>query len=407
MFKLGMITIASLTSLAFTGCASDGDDGRDGDDGAAGQNGAPGTNGQNGQNGSDGAQGPAGPQQPLPAVYTLANANGSNEVASYLRATTGTLSRQGRYSTGGNGTGAGLGSQGAIVYHAPLKRFFAVNAGNSTISMLALDPTGALSTMSTIASGGTRPVSLTVHDDVVYVANQGVLGGAAVNASISGFKVSGNNLVPIANSTRPLSGTGDVRPTNISFSPDGKFLVVAERFANRLDTFAVTNGVAQPGSFQTSAGAQPFAFDFSPEGHLIVAEVGDGSATGSSVSSYSLSSTGVLTPITSALATLQGAACWLVVSGGYAYVANAASATITGVVISETGALSLRDASGATIATGAGAIDLAVTPDRGTLYSLAGNPRAIHIFTISADGGLTAQAPLPGVPTTAVGLAVR
>lgn len=407
MSKLGMITIASLTALSFTGCVSDGDDGTRGPAGSDGAAGPAGPAGSNGSNGSDGAQGPAGPQQPLPAVYTLANANGSNEVASYLRATTGTLSRQGRYSTGGNGTGAGLGSQGAVVYNAPLKRFFAVNAGNNTISMLALDSSGALSTMSTVASGGTRPVSLTVYDDLVYVANQGALGGAAVNATISGFKVQGNSLVPIASSTRPLSGTGDVRPTDITFSPDGKFLVVAERFANRLDTFAVTNGVAQAGSFQTSAGAQPFAFDFSPEGHLIVAEVGDGSATGSTVSSYALSATGALTPITSALATLQGAACWIVVSGGYAYVANAASATITGVVIAETGALSLRDASGVTIATGAGATDLAVTPDRGTLYSLAGNPRAIHIFTIGADGGLTAQAPLPGVPATAVGLAVR
>lgn len=401
MFKLGMITIASLSSLAFTACISDGDDGQDGADGA---NGADGSAGQNGQDGKDGA--PA-PTQPLPGVYTLANADGGNEIATYLRAQSGALSRQGRYATGGNGSGGGLGSQGALVYSGELRRFFAVNAGNNTISMLGLDGSGALTTMATVASGGVRPVSLTVHDDVLYVAHQGSLGNAAVNASISGFKVQGQTLAPIAGSTRPLSGTGDVRPTQISFSPDGKFLVVAERFANRLDTFAVQNGVAQPGSFQTSAGSQPFAFDFSPEGHLIVAEVGDGSATGSTASSYALSAAGALTPITSALATRQGAACWLVVAGGYAFVANAASATITGVAIAENGQLTLRDASGVTATTGAGATDLAVTPDRGTLYSLAGNPRAIHIFSIGADGGLTAQAPLSGVPASAVGLAVR
>jgi hypothetical protein len=47
------------------------------------------------------------------------------------------------------------------------------------------------------------------------------------------------------------------------------------------------------------------------------------------------------------------------------------------------------------------------TPDRGTLYSLAGSPRALHIFTISADGGLTAMPALSGVPATAVGLVAR
>jgi hypothetical protein len=37
---------------------------------------------------------------------------------------------------------------------------------------------------------------------------------------------------------------------------------------------------------------------------------------------------------------------------------------------------------------GPGAINLAVTPGRGFLYSLAGSPRAIQIFGIEPDGGL-------------------
>jgi 6-phosphogluconolactonase (cycloisomerase 2 family) len=395
--------IAAL-SLLISGCVQDGEDGARG---APGADGTAGTDGDAGPAGPKGDPGEPGPQLPLPAVYTLANASGPNQVASYLRASSGNLSRQGRFTTGGQGTGGGLGSQGALVYHAAQKRFFAVNPGDATISMLALGSDGELTALSTVASGGVRPVSLAVRGDLVYVANQGTLGGAAVNANISGFKISGSTLVPIAGSTQPLSGSGDVRPTDLELSPDGKFLIVAERFTNRLDTFAIVDGVARPGNFQASAGLQPFAFDFSPEGHLIVAEVGDGTATGSSVSSYSLSATGVLTPITSALPTNQGAACWLVVAGGYAYVANAATANITGVAIAESGELALRDASGVTAVTGSGAIDLAVAPDRGFLYSLAGNPRAIHIFSISADGGLTAHPPLPSVPATAVGLAAR
>lgn len=396
MYKLGFIAVLS---FGLGACVTDGEDGAAGQAGAAGANGA---------NGSDGMTGPAGPEVALPGVYTLANASGPNQVAAYLRGSSGNLSRQGRFDTSGTGLGAGLGSQGSLVFNAKMQRFFAVNAGDNTISMLAIDTDGNLSMLSKVASGGTRPVSITVHGNMVYVANQGDLAaGAAVNPNISGFQVQGDKLVAVANSTRALSATTDVHPTDIAFTPDGKFLVVAERLASKLDTFAVANGVAQAGSFQASAGMQPFAFDWSPEGYLVVAEVGTGTATGSSVSSYSISATGALLPVTSALATSQGAACWLVTAGGYAYIANAASATITGVNVSETGVLTLHDANGMTATTGMGATDLAVSPDRGYLYSLSGNPRTITAFEIHADGGLAGMVPLPGVAASAVGLAAR
>lgn len=399
MFKLGFFAVLSVAIPVGAGaCAVDGEDGQDGADGQAGVAGAPGAQGE---------PGPAGPQLPLPGVYTLANASAGNQVASYIRASNGTLSRGARYATGGAGLGAGVGSQGALVFDAASQRFFAVNPGDDTISMLALGAGGNLSLLTKVASGGKRPVSVTVFGDTVYVANQGDLTAATVNASISGFRIDGAGLTPIAGSTRPLSGTGDVRPTDIAFSPDGQHLVVAERFAHKLDTFAVVNGVAQAGNFQTSSGMQPFAFDWSPEGDLVVAEVGAGTATSSSVSSYAISPGGALTPITSSLATGQGAACWLVVAGGRAYIANAASGTITGVDIAETGALALHDASGVTASPGGGAIDLAVTPDRGYLYSLAGNPRVLHVYEIGTDGSLAERAPLTDIPATAVGLAAR
>lgn len=398
MYKLGFIAVLS---FGFGACVMDGHDG------AAGPAGPAGTNGADGSAGPMGSTGEPGPQLALPGVYTLANASGPNEVAAYLRASDGNLSRQGRFATNGSGLGAGLGSQGSLVFDAKSQRFFAVNAGDNTISMLAIDTDGHLSTLAMVPSGGIRPVSITVHGDMVYVANQGDLTAAAVNANISGFQLQGNKLVAIAGSTRALSATTDVHPTDIAFSPDGKFLVVAERLASKLDTFAVVNGVAQAGSFQASAGMQPFAFDWSPEGYLVVAEVGTGAPGASSVSSYSISTTGALAPITSALPTLQSAACWLVTAGGYAYIANAASANITGIAVSETGVLTLHDANGITATTGSGATDLAVSPDRGYLYSLSGNPRTIQAFEIHADGGLMGMAPLSGVSATAVGLAAR
>ena len=398
MRRIGFIVALG---LGIGGCASNG---KDGTQGAQGPQGPAGSNGSDGQNGG---QGPAGPEIALPGVYTLTNATGTNQVAAYLRAETGILSRDGHYDTGGAGTNAGLGSQGALAFDARTQRFFAVNAGDNSISMLALDADGAITATSTVPSGGKHPVSIAVHGDLVYVVNQGDTTATPVGANISGFRVDNDALTAIAGSTQPLSGTTDVHPTEIGFSPDGAYVVVAERLAGKLDTFKLVSGVAQAGSFQASAGQQPFAFDWSPEGFLIVAEVGSGAANGSSVSSYAIDGSGALTAVTSAMPTHQTAACWLVVAGGYAYIANAQSANLTGVDIGEDGSLALHEDSGITATTAGGSTDLAVTPDRGYLYALAGNPKSIYIFGIDLDGGLTPMSALPTTATAPAGLVAR
>lgn len=105
--------------------------------GAAGSAGSAGPAGPAGPQGEAGAQGPAGPvpeaatSAPF-AVYILSNDAVSNTIIEYARSsTTGALTAFGEYPTGGAGTGAGLGSQGALVFDATSDHLFAVNAGDS------------------------------------------------------------------------------------------------------------------------------------------------------------------------------------------------------------------------------------------------------------------------------------
>ena len=49
-------------------------------------------------------------------VYTLSNKTDGNKVMSYRRTANGKLSFDEAYPTGGNGTGGGLGNQGAVVF---------------------------------------------------------------------------------------------------------------------------------------------------------------------------------------------------------------------------------------------------------------------------------------------------
>src|SRR3954447_4671912 len=65
-------------------------------------------------------------------VYVLSNSPAGNAVLDYARAADGSLSGPVSYPTGGNGTGAGLGSHGSIILDGD--DLYAVNAGSNSIS---------------------------------------------------------------------------------------------------------------------------------------------------------------------------------------------------------------------------------------------------------------------------------
>ena len=335
------------------------------------------------------------------AVYTLTNAAAGNAVKVFDRAGDGSLSADGQVATGGAGSGTGLGNQGALVLDGHL--LFAVNAGSDSISFLRVEG-GGLELVDTVGSGGDLPISLTVHDDLLYVLNAGA------SANISGFEVSrGGNLSPLAGSTRPLSGNAP-GPAQISFDPAGETLVVTEKDTNLIDTYQVDPGTGLAGApnTQASAGATPFGFAFDKRGHLIVSEAFGGATDQSAVSSYEVTD-GVIDPISPSVRTTETAACWIVVTknGRFAYTTNTGSGSISGYRVGRDGALSLLDGDGETGLTGPGPIDMALSGSSRFLYSLNSGDGTISGFRVRTDGGLGSIGGVGGLPGTASGLAAR
>jgi 6-phosphogluconolactonase len=285
------------------------------------------------------------------AVYALTNQATNNAVAVFARSADGALTWLANVPTGGNGAGSSLGSQGALASSEDGRWIFAVNAGSNDVSVFRVDGRG-LSLASRSLSGGIRPISLTVHDDVLYVLNAGGDG------NISGFRVESDGaLSSILGSTQALSGTA-VGPAQVSFSPNGRWLVVTEKATNRLDVFAVNAaGVASGVMTTASAGGTPFGFAFGHRDELFVSE-----AAGSA-SSYEIGADGSLTVASGAVVTHQGAPCWAVVTknGKFGYTANAQGGSISGFAIGNDGAISLIDADGRTAVVGGGNIDLALS----------------------------------------------
>jgi 6-phosphogluconolactonase len=337
------------------------------------------------------------------AVYALTNAPGGNAVIAWDRASDGTLTEAGTYATGGLGNGAGLGSQGAIVVSANHQWLFAVNPGSNDVSSFRI-ATDGLELAGRASSGGTLPTSLTVYKNLLYVLNAGGTG------NISGFAIGNDGaLAPIANSTRPLSGS-NTRPAQVQFSPDGDLLVVTERATQRIDTYVVSaDGRASGPIVNASSGSTPFGFAFSKRGQLFVSEAAGGQDGLSAASSYATDAVGGLSVISGSAPTYQGAACWLVVTdnGRFAYTANAASSSISGFSIDADGTMTLIDADGFTAGTGAntGPTDLALSHNSQFLYVRNGRGSSIAAYIVEGDGRLTPIVGVAGLPATAAGLA--
>lgn len=336
------------------------------------------------------------------AVYTMTNAV-PNAVMIYDRSDQGLLTPVGEVATGGNGTGAGLGNQGAVTLSRNNRWLFVVNAGSNDVSVFDVLSDG-LQLADVVPSGGTMPVSITVHRNVVYVLNAG-----SPN-NITGFKVAINGkLTPLSGSTSALSAAM-TSPAQVQFSPDGNLLVVTEKNTNLIDVFPVGNdGLPGPRVSNASNGATPFGFSFGLRDQVFVSEAFGGAVDASAVSSYTANPDGTLTLVSGSVPTTETAACWVIITrnGRYAYTTNTGSGTISGYRINHHGQLTLLDADGRTADTGMGSgpIDLALSLDH-VLYSLDSGDHKISAFRVEFDGSLAPLGSVPA-PPAANGLAAR
>jgi 6-phosphogluconolactonase (cycloisomerase 2 family) len=335
------------------------------------------------------------------AVYTITNSELGNEVLIFDRSADGSLSPAGAFETFGSGTGIGLGNQNGVILTPDNQWLYAVNAGSDTISAFKVKPE-AIEFVGSFFSGGTRPISLTVNGDLLYVVNAG--GAVGANDNITGFTMEPDGLPkPLPGSTQPLSGP-DTSPAQIGFSPDGNVLVVTEKGTHIIDTYVVNDdGLAGPPNIFPSAGTVPFGFSFGKRNRLYVSEAGTNSA-----SSYQVYPDGNLEVISAAVLTGQRGVCWLVIpkNGRYAYTTNAGTGTISGFDIDRNGTLSLLDADGVTAEATGGVIDEAFSNNSRYLYALSSGAGTIFGYQVGSNGQLT-QIQVIDLPTGANGLAAN
>jgi DNA-binding beta-propeller fold protein YncE len=321
------------------------------------------------------------------AVFVQTDNTKGNQIVVYDREAGGTLTQAGVYNTGGLGGALEgsvvdhLASQGSLAYDAEHGLLYAVNAGSNTISVFAVIG-DRLALRQTIGSGGTFPVSIAVHDGIVYALN-GLAGG-----SVQGFTVASGNLVAIPGSNRALGLDPSEAPQfthspgTIVFSPDGSQLIVTTKASgNDIDVFGVLAGgdISAAPVVNPEPGTVPFAIVFDKHGNLVLAE------SAGSLASFQLGSNGVVSQL-DAVESGQIATCWVVQARGHFYTSNPGSASLSTFDSSASGALLtlLGDTP-----TDGGTVDATAAPDGRFIYAQTGAEGIVDEFAVGAQGALS------------------
>jgi 6-phosphogluconolactonase len=334
-------------------------------------------------------------------VYVNNNSSGQNTIAAFDRHADGSLTPMAGspFRAGGIGTGAPYGSAGGLQRSTDGRYLLATDPASNQISVLRIKPNGGLQLVEVDASNGISPVSIAVHDGLVYVAN-----GGAGGSNYTGYRLNaGGHLRPIAGSTFDLPD--DALPGHILISPDGRRLVATRVGPNAgpsyLDAFRIGHDgrlTPAPGSPFSAQRIGPFGSTFSPVHHsqLFVSNAHDGAGAGS-VSVYDVASDGVLSAISgSPFADNQTAPCWVAISpdGRALFAVNTAVPSISRYTVADDGTLTLVGSTAFSSPAGLRPFDAQVSPDGKDLYVVDAGVAKISAFAI--DG--TSLTELAGSP---------
>lgn len=331
-------------------------------------------------------------------VFVMSNNADRNEVIAFQRNANGHYEKS-HFDTFGRGTGGvndPLESQGSLTLSADRSLLFAANAGSGDITVFRVHH-NTLTFAEKVPSGGSQPVSIAQRGNSVYVLNSGGAG------SVVGFTLDqAGHLHRVAKSTAFLSANA-TGGASISISPDGKFVAVVERIANKIDTFRVNADRTLATPTETSSpGAGAFSAQFAPDGKLIVSETGPANISeGSAISSYTVLPNGSLVAVSQSVATNGAANCWNAISpdGTRVYASNAGTSNIAGFTIGKAG--ELKPLNGTIVGSnpdGSTNLDIAISSDGKTLYSLNAKVGSIGVFAIQSDGTLQQVNQIEGLP---------
>jgi len=320
-------------------------------------------------------------------VFVQTDNTAGNQVVAYDRADNGSLTLADTYNTGGLGGVLGgsvvdhLASQGSLTYDQNNALLYAVNAGSNTVSVFSVRG-DQLTLRQVINSGGTFPVSVAVHDNIVYVLN------AENGGNVQGYVSFFGHLFPLPGSNRALGLNPSASPQfvntpgQVAFSPDGsKLIVTTKANGNDIDVFGVGFfGWLSPSPVvNTEPGAVPFAISFDPAGHLVIAEAGT-----NALATFNLNPNGTVSLIDS-VGSGQSATCWVTQAQGFFYASDAGSADISQYQAGVDGQLTLVGQTGTT----PGTVDASASNGGQFLYVQTGGNGIIDEFQVNANGTLT------------------
>jgi uncharacterized protein (TIGR03000 family) len=332
-------------------------------------------------------------------VYTITNDPRRNSVAVFRQNADGSLTEVSGspFATGGKGlTGGDIDEQGAIRVAGAY--VLAVNPGSNTVAVLRKTGDGKLMPVerSPFPSGGSTPLSLSVHGDLVYVANQAApFARPSAVPNLAGFRLSTDGkLTPLTQS--PITFPGGQGPAQVEFSPDGKLLAVTSGFqdekTSRIHSYRVrADGTIQeaPASPARPKGASGVVgFSWSPQNNRLFVS----NFRGSAVVVFDVDRrTGRLKQIGAPYGDQEKAACWTAISadGKTLYVANFVSNSISVFDVAGDGKLTLLGTTKRRGGTAPDTKDLEISKCGKYLYAIASSQREIAVFRIGADRKVT------------------